>query len=49
MYRLPKVRPKRNYSFDKKLHMVELYLTTEVSYQEFAIQERIIHPTEIVD
>jgi len=30
-------RKKENYSFDFKLHVVELYLTTEVSYQEFAL------------
>ena len=46
---LMRSRKNRNYSFDKKLHVVELYLTTEVSYQELAIQEGIINPAMIVN
>ena len=30
-------RKNNNYSFEFKLHVVELYLTTEVSYQELAL------------
>ena len=36
-------RQKRKYSFEYKLHMVELYLSSEVSYQELASQEGMIH------
>ena len=46
---LMRSRKNRNYSFDKKLHVVELYLTTEVSYQELAIQEGIINPAMITN
>ncbi|WP_027937859.1 helix-turn-helix domain-containing protein, partial [Anaeroarcus burkinensis] len=31
-------RKNQTYSLDFKLHVVELYLTTEVSYQELALQ-----------
>lgn len=34
---LMRSRKKQNYSFQYKLHVVELYLTTEVSYQELAL------------
>ena len=37
-------RKKQTYSFDFKLHVVELYLTTEVSYQELALQVGINNP-----
>lgn len=37
-------RKKETYSFDFKLHVVELYLTTEVSYQELALQVGINNP-----
>ena len=30
-------RGKKNYSFEFKLHVIELYLTSEVSYQELAV------------
>ena len=40
-------RKKECYSFDYKLHVVELYLTSEVSYQELAIQEGINNPALI--
>lgn len=35
---------KETYSFDFKLHVVELYLATEVSYQELALQFGINNP-----
>ena len=35
------------YSFEQKLHMVELYLSSELSYQELALQEGIYNPTII--
>ena len=41
-------RKKVNYSFEYKLHVVELYLSSEVSYQDLALQERINNPTQIV-
>ena len=37
-------RKKRNFSFDYKLHVVELYLSSEVSYQELALKEGINNP-----
>ena len=37
-------RKKENYSFDFKLHVVKLYLTTEVSYQELALSVGINNP-----
>ena len=40
-------REKTNYSFEYKLHVVELYLSNEVSYQDLALQERINNPTQI--
>ena len=40
-------RQNTNYSFDYKLHVVELYLTTEVSYQELALSEGINNPSLI--
>ena len=44
---LMRSRKKEYYSFDYKLHVVELYLTSEVSYQELAIQEGINNPALI--
>ena len=51
MSRPSKVRPKKltigwvvfhdKYSFKFKLHVIELYLTSEVSYQELAISQGI--------
>ena len=32
---------KKKYSFEFKLHVVELYLSSELSYQEFAILQNI--------
>ncbi len=36
-YGLRRSREKKHYSFEFKLSVVELYLTTEVSYQEWKI------------
>ena len=41
-------RQQKNYSFEYKLHMVELYLSSEVSYQELALQEGINNPAMLV-
>lgn len=41
---LLKSRKKQTYSVDFKLHVVELYLTTEVSYLELALQVGINNP-----
>ena len=38
---LRRSREKKNYSFEFKLHVVELYLSSEVSYQELAISQDI--------
>ena len=40
-------RKKEVYSFKKKLNVVELYLSSELSYQELAIQEGINNPSVI--
>ena len=40
-------REKKNYSFEFKLHVVELYLTTEVSYLELALTVGINNPAII--
>ena len=40
-------RQTKKYSFEYKLHVVELYLSSEVSYQELALQERINNPAQI--
>ena len=37
------------YSFEKKLSVVELYLSSEISYQELAIQEGITNPGMIAN
>lgn len=37
-------RQQKKYSFEYKLHVVELYLLSEVSYQELAAQEGINNP-----
>lgn len=37
------------YSFEKKLSVVELYLSSEISYQDLALQEGIITPSLIVN
>ena len=38
-------RKNANYSFEYKLHVVELYLSSEVSYQELALSLKINNPT----
>ncbi len=38
-------RKKEKYTFEFKLSMVELYLTTEVSYQELALSVGINNPS----
>ena len=42
---LRRSRHQQKYTFEYKLHMVELYLSSEVSYQELALQEGINNPT----
>lgn len=41
------MRSRKNeiYSFEYKLHVVELYLSSEVSYRELALQEGMTNPT----
>ena len=41
---LKRSRKRTKYSFEYKLHVVELYLSNEVSYQELAFQEGINNP-----
>ncbi len=40
-------RQNEKYTFEYKLHVVELYLSSEVSYQELAVQEKINNPAQI--
>ena len=42
-------RKNQTYSFEKKLSVVELYLSSEISYQDLALQEGITNPSMIVD
>lgn len=42
---LKRSRQQKKYSFEYKLHVVELYLSSEVSYQDLALQEGINNPT----
>ena len=42
-------KKKEKYSFEKKLNVVELYLSSEISYQELAIQEGITNPSMITN
>lgn len=44
---LKRSRKKENYSFEKKLSVVELYLSSEISYQDLALQEGITNPSMI--
>ena len=44
---LMRSRQRAKYSFEKKLSVVEFYLSNEVSYQELAIQEGISNPSII--
>ena len=46
---LKRSRKKENYSFKKKLSVVELYLSSEISYQDLALQEGITNPSMIVN
>ena len=41
-------RQHRTYSFEFKLHVVELYLTGEMSYQQLALEVGMSNPTTIV-
>ena len=41
---LRRSRQQKKYTFEYKLHVVELYLSSEVSYQELALQEKINNP-----
>ena len=40
-------RKNNEYSFEKKIFVVELYLTSELSYNDIALQEGINNPTLI--
>lgn len=42
-------RKQTKYSFEKKLSVVELYLSSEISYQALAIQEGITNPCMITN
>ena len=44
---LRRSRKKSTYSFEFKLHVVELYLSSEVSYQELALSQGINNPSLI--
>lgn len=46
---LMRSRQNKKYTFEYKLHVVELYLTTEVSYQELALQEGMTNPALITN
>ena len=41
-------RQNKRYSFEEKLAIVELYLTSEISYDDLAMQEGILNPGTIV-
>ena len=45
------MRSRKNefYSFEKKLSVVELYLSSEISYQDLALQEGITNPSMIAN
>lgn len=45
---LQRSRQNNNYSYEYKLHMVELYLSSEVSFRELAAQEGINNPAILV-
>jgi transposase len=45
---LKKCQKPKTYSFDFKLHVVELYLTTEVSYQDLALAVGINNPAILI-
>ena len=46
-YGLMRLRHNKNYSFQFKLSVVELYLSSEVSYQELALSQDINNPSII--
>ena len=46
---LKRSRKKDFYSFEKKLSVVELYLSSEISYQDLALQEGITNPAMIAN
>ena len=45
---LMRSRQQHVYSFEFKLHVVELYLTSELTYQEVALREGLTNPSLIV-
>ena len=46
---LMRSRKQTKYSFKKKISVVELYLSSEISYQDLAIREGISNPSMIVN
>ena len=46
---LMRSRKQEKYTFEKKLSVVEWYLSSEISYQELAIKEGITNPSMIVN
>ena len=46
---LMRSREQKEYTFEKKLSVVESYLSSEVSYRDLAIQEGITNPSMIVN
>ena len=46
---LMRSRKQTRYSFEKKISVVELYLSSEISYQDLAIQEGINNPSMIAN
>lgn len=46
---LKRSRKQTKYSFEKKISVVESYLSSEISYQDLAIQESITNPSMITN
>ena len=46
---LMRSRKNQTYTFEFKLHVVELYLSSEISYQDLALQEGITNPSMITN
>ena len=46
---LMRSRQQEKYSFKKKISVVELYLSSEISYQDLALQEGITNPSMIAN
>ena len=44
---LMRSRQQEKYSFEKKISVVELYISSEISYQDLALQEGITNPSMI--